>query len=299
MTPQTATLQDRVVDTAIRAVLRVALAIPYRWRVPLVGWVVAHLAAPLAGWNRHTDENPKYVLPELGPYDRKAIMRAVADNAGRTLIEIYSGAEFADRVKDTPLTGPGAETLREARAEGRPVILVTAHFGNYDAPRAALFAQGLELAAIYRPMKNALFNDHYVKAISEIGAPAYPSGRAGLVKFMRHVAGGGMIGVLFDLYTIDGAPLTFFGATAPSPLSAAQWALKYDALLIPIYGIRQPDGLSFEIRVEAPIPHSTPEEMTQALNDGLEALVRTHVDQWFWIHRRWRKSLKAPAPRRG
>jgi KDO2-lipid IV(A) lauroyltransferase len=28
--------------------------------------------------------------------------------------------------------------------------------------------------------------------------------------------------------------------------------------------------------------------MTQALNDSLEALVRQHLDQWLWIHRRWK-----------
>ncbi|MDE3120851.1 MAG: lauroyl acyltransferase, partial [Paracoccaceae bacterium] len=54
------------------------------------------------------------------------------------------------------------------------------------------------------------------------------------------------------------------------------------------YGIRRPDGLSFDIVIEAPIPHGTPQEMTQALNDSLEALVRRHPEQWFWIHRRWK-----------
>jgi KDO2-lipid IV(A) lauroyltransferase len=28
--------------------------------------------------------------------------------------------------------------------------------------------------------------------------------------------------------------------------------------------------------------------MTQALNDSLEALVRGNLDQWLWIHRRWK-----------
>jgi len=28
--------------------------------------------------------------------------------------------------------------------------------------------------------------------------------------------------------------------------------------------------------------------MTQALNDSLEAVVRAHPEQWFWIHRRWK-----------
>jgi KDO2-lipid IV(A) lauroyltransferase len=28
--------------------------------------------------------------------------------------------------------------------------------------------------------------------------------------------------------------------------------------------------------------------MTQAINDSLEAEVRGHMEQWFWIHRRWK-----------
>jgi KDO2-lipid IV(A) lauroyltransferase len=32
--------------------------------------------------------------------------------------------------------------------------------------------------------------------------------------------------------------------------------------------------------------------MTQALNDSLENLARQHLDQWFWIHRRWKHSSK-------
>jgi KDO2-lipid IV(A) lauroyltransferase len=90
-----------------------------------------------------------------------------------------------------------------------------------------------------------------------------------------------------------GPALPFFGKPAPTALSAAELALKYDGLLVPIYGIRQPDGLSFTIRVEDPVPPSDPETMTRALNASLEALVRQHMDQWFWIHRRWKPRRQA------
>jgi KDO2-lipid IV(A) lauroyltransferase len=97
-----------------------------------------------------------------------------------------------------------------------------------------------------------------------------------------------MLGLLMDQAMRHGAPLTFFDQTAMTALSAAELALKYDALVIPTYAVRQRDGLSFQIIVEAPIPHGTPESMTQALNDSLESIVRQNIDQWFWIHRRWK-----------
>jgi Kdo2-lipid IVA lauroyltransferase/acyltransferase len=93
---------------------------------------------------------------------------------------------------------------------------------------------------------------------------------------------------LIDQSMRHGADLTFFGHRALTALSAAELALKYDALLIPTYAVRQPDGLSFRVIVENPIPPGPPDQMTQGLNNSLEALIRQHPDQWFWIHRRWK-----------
>jgi KDO2-lipid IV(A) lauroyltransferase len=33
--------------------------------------------------------------------------------------------------------------------------------------------------------------------------------------------------------------------------------------------------------------------MTQALNDSLEAQTRKHMEQWFWVHRRWKPARQA------
>ncbi len=285
--------RDFMQNLAIRALLGLVLRLPYERRVRLMGWIVSRIVAPLARWDRRIALNLAHVRPDLLPEEVRRLQRAVPDNAGRTLIEIYSAGEFAARLRDAPLTGPGVDAFLEARAAGRPVILVTAHFGNYDAPRAALFAQGHPLAALYRPMRNASFNAHYVAAISAIGEPVFPADRKGVLNLVRHLAAGGIMGILVDVHMIRGTSLTFFGKPAPSSLSAAEWALKYDALLVPIYGIRQPDGLSFRIHLDPPVSASTPQAMTQALNDGLEAHVRAHMDQWFWIHRRWAK--RAPS----
>ncbi len=57
--------------------------------------------------------------------------------------------------------------------------------------------------------------------------------------------------------------------------------------MIPVNSIRRPNDLDFEIMMPEPVPHSDPVTMTQGVNDGLEALVREHMAQWLWIHRRW------------
>ena len=277
-------LQDR----ALRALIWVLLRLPYRLRVPLCGWVLSRIIAPAAGYRNRIRKNLALVLPDLPSEEVERIARAVPDNVGRTVIEIYSGPEFVAHATSHPLTGDGVAALEEAHRQGRPVILVTGHFGNYDASRAALIAKGYRVGALYMPMANRYFNEHYVAAISNIGTPLFPRGRAGMTKMVRHLKAGGMLGLLVDQHMGHGEPLTFFGTQALTALSAADLALKYNALLVPTYAVRDADGLSFDIIVEAPIPRGTPEAMTQALNDSLEALVRQNLDQWFWIHRRWK-----------
>jgi KDO2-lipid IV(A) lauroyltransferase len=292
------TPSDYVANLAIRSILGLARAVPYRARVPMVGWLVSRVIAPIAGYSKRVRENLRLIFPDMSEAEIKRLVRAVPDNAGRTLIEIYSGKEFTKRFADAPLTGPGVAALEIAHANGQPVVLVTGHFGNYDAPRAALIAKGYSVGALYREMNNGYFNPHYVEAISEIGTPVFSRGRKGLSGLIRFLRGGGMAGFLIDQYMTDGADVTFFGHTAPTALSAMELALKYEALVVPTYGIRQANGLDFEIICEAPIPASDPLTMTQALNDSLEALVRKHMEQWFWIHRRWkpeRQSSRATA----
>ena len=285
-------LRHWVQDRALRGLIWLLLCLPYSWRVPLCGWVLSRVIAPFAGYRKRVRENLAMVLPDLGPDEVARIVRAVPDNVGRTVIEIYSGPEFIARAASQPLTGDGVAALEAAHRDGRPVILVTGHFGNYDASRAALIARGYRVGALYMPMANPYFNEHYVRAISGIGTPLFPRGRAGLTGMVRHLRSGGMLGMLVDQHMRHGETLTFFGQPALTALSAAELALKYDALLVPTYAVRKADGLSFDIIVEPPIPHGSPEAMTQGLNDSLEALVRLHVDQWFWIHRRWKLPSK-------
>ena len=144
------------------------------------------------------------------------------------------------------------------------------------------------MGALYRRMSNPYFNEHYVKSISKIGTPMFEQGRKGMMEMVRHIKSGGILGILTDLHNGKGAILDFLGHPAGTSLITAELALKYDAALIPVYGIREPDGLSFRIIALEEIPHSDPVTMTQAVNDGLAELVRQHPTQWFWIHKRWK-----------
>ena len=116
---------ERWRNKALRVLIGMLLALPYTWRVPLCGWVMAYVVAPIAGYDRRVRDNLAMILPDLPEAEVKRMMRAVPRNVGRTLIEIYSGEEFIKRATAEPLKGPGLAPLDEAHAAGRPVILVT------------------------------------------------------------------------------------------------------------------------------------------------------------------------------
>lgn len=277
-----------VINLVLKGAIGLALLLPYEPRVRAMGWLTANVFSPIAGFRKRVRTNLAKIMPEMPEAEVRRLCRAVPNNAGRTLIEIYSGADFVDRAIKAPIEGPGLARLEAARAEGRPVILVTGHMGNYDAVRANLIHRGYNMGALYRRMSNPYFNAHYVESISKIGTPLFEQGRKGMIEMVRHIKSGGILGILTDLHTTRGEPLNFLGEPARTSLVTAELALKFNAALIPVYGLREPDGLSFRIVAQDEIPHSDARTMTQAVNDGLSDLVRAHPEQWFWIHRRWK-----------
>ncbi|WP_300029178.1 lysophospholipid acyltransferase family protein [uncultured Roseobacter sp.] len=275
-------------NLAIVGLIRVALALPYTVRVRFVGWIMQHVVGPVAGYRTRALDNLALIWPDRRQDEHRRIAARCLNNVGRTFIENYSSRDFPTRLADNTLEGPGAAALEDARAAGRPVILVTGHYGNYEAVRAALVARGYNIGGLYRNMANPYFNAHYVRTMEAFGGPVFPQGRRGTAGFVRHLRDGGQLVLLFDQHVFDAPAVDFLGQPAQTALSAAELSLRYDALLIPFYGIRKPDGLSFETVLEAPVAHTDPLTMTRHLNDSLARRVEADPGQWFWVHRRWR-----------
>jgi|TARA_R100000005_G_C4987923_1_gene195785 KDO2-lipid IV(A) lauroyltransferase len=272
----------------IVGLIRLALVLPYKARIAFVGWVVQHVIGPVAGYRARALDNLAMIWPQMPQERRAEIASKCLNNVGRSFIENYSARDFPKRMaKNTP-TGAGVAALEKAAEQGKPVILVTGHYGNYEAMRACLVARGYDIGGLYRNMKNPYFNAHYVQTMEAFGGPVFPQGRRGTAGFVRHLKEGGQLVLLFDQHVFGAPALDFLGQPANTALSAAELALRYDALLIPFYGIRQADGVSFDTVLEAPVPHSDAATMTQALNDSLTARVKADPEQWFWVHRRWR-----------
>jgi len=95
--------------------------------------------------------------------------------------------------------------------------------------------------------------------------------------------------LLFDVAVSNGINIPFLGHPAKTATSAADLGERLDAIILPYFGIRQADGLSFEVVVEDPIQHGDPVTMMQDMTARLEARIAAHPEQWFWVHRRWKQ----------
>ncbi|MEX0318453.1 MAG: lysophospholipid acyltransferase family protein [Ruegeria sp.] len=277
-----------VANLFLQGVIKAMHLLPYNRRIGAMGTIV-RAVAPLVGFRRRIRKNLKLTCPDLPEAEVAQICRDVPDTAGRAIMEHFSPEEFSARQRNAEVTGPGIAAFDDAIAAGRPIMMITAHFGHYLAARVALQTRsGKPIGCLYRRMANPYFNDVYVDAFHRTGEPMFEQGRRGMMEMVRSLKKGGIIAIVSDLHAHGGEELTFFGKPAVTSVLNAELALKYDAVMIPCYAVRKPNGLDFQIVLHDPVPHSDPKTMTQFINDDLEAMVRQHMGQWFWIHRRWK-----------
>lgn len=278
---------ERVAGGLMWLPLALCRGVPARWRGPVLGWIMAWLLAPLAGYRRRALDNLRQVRPDLPPGARKRLAQAAARTVGRQLAELVSPRTFRQVVGRSVISGPGLGALDAARAAGRPVIFVTGHIGNFNAARLAMIARGSRLGVLYRPMRNRGFNRRYVRAMAALSQPMFAQTPSGIRQMLRHLAAGGDLALVADVRAADGVLLDFLGHPARTALTPARLALRHGAELIPVWGLRAVDRRHFDIVVETPIPHADPERMMQAFNDRLSARIAADPGQWFWFHRRW------------
>ena len=283
---------DLSVYIFVRYLLGILSILPYRTKISLGGLIYQKIISPLSGNRKRIVDNLRLIFPDLEKRKREELCSQVPNNIGRTFFELLSPNAFSNIAKSAKVSGPGIKILKDAQEQKKPVILVSGHFGNYDVVRVVLNTNQISVGALYKPMSNPYFNTFYERCIKQIAEPLFPRGRAGMGNMMRYLEDGNVVALLIDQYMSHGEPLKFLGHTAYTATSAAKLALKHDALLITFYVVRNDDGINFDLVFESPVKPSTPNEMTQVLNDRLEKQIRKNMGQWLWTHKRW----KSPSP---
>lgn len=259
-----------------------------------VGGAVARAIGPWLPVSRVADANLRRALPDMTQQQRKAVVRDVWENLGRTVGEMPHVASFGPTA-----CGPGWELTGEeylAQLDG-PAILFSAHFGNWEVtPRVAMVA-GVPFASFYRAAGNAAVDAIIVRmrAAATGGQPQFRKGSAGARAAIAHLRAGGRLGLLADQKMNDGIAAPFFGRMAMTAPAPATLALRFDCPLIPGHCVRIGPA-RFRVLVEKPLARPTTgdhardvAELTAAMNATIERWVRETPGQWLWLHRRWPK----------
>jgi KDO2-lipid IV(A) lauroyltransferase len=233
------------------------------------------------------DREVRQVFPDMKRGLRAKLGQEMGRQMGRTLFEIYHDAEFQTQHHKFKISGPGLDALKTAHADGKGGIVVSGHFGQWEAIRAAIKIHGLESGAVYRPNKNRHYERRIFNSIQAGGKPILATGQVGTRALVHHLRQGGIISILLDEKHSEGLRIPFLGLDALTSLSAAQLALKYELPMIPAFGIRIEDGNAFDVIFEDPIPHTDAVTMTRAFNDSLSSRIMANPEQWYWLLRRW------------
>ena len=236
--------------------------------------------------------NLAHVMPDLAPRERTRLVASIGKNAGRCLCELLFNRQFGQGLSRFDVSGPGFDAVEAAKGKG--CIIVSGHFGQWEAVRHVLKARGLTSAGIYKPNTNRYYDATFLESIRWGGEPMFESGPRGMRQVVRHLRQGGFLSLLVDQRYNRGKALDFMGRPALTSTVAADLALKLSIPLVPAYGTRLPDG-RIAVEFERPIEHTGAVEMTRKVNESISRRVRANPEQWYWIHRRWKH---APRPAR-
>lgn len=260
---------------------------------PVPVWALGRIAAPIGGalalvvpgFHRRAANNIALVWPERSEKERRQLVHDTGGEFARLMMEYAHLDRF---LPGLALEVTGEEHLKAAHMAGKGAVLVTAHFGNWEAARLAALRLGCETGIIYRTFNNAYFDRFAQWLLPQVGRPVLQKGRQGARGLSRHVARGGFALVLVD-QRITGAPLIeFLGQPAETATSAAQLALRTGAALIPVRAIRNSAERRFDVIFEAPVTGENAVAMMEEVNHRIGLWVDEHPEQWFWFHRRWK-----------
>lgn len=266
-----------------------------------------------AGWfagsvlrvrRQDVDRNLTWAFPERDPRWRRRVARASYAHLGREAVSTFriSARGPAEVVART--TMEGFDAFRAAVEEGKGVILVTGHLGNWELGGAAFASRGLPVDAVAKGMSNRRFGDFLVAYRRALGVHLVELGDAPR-EALRSLRRGRVLGLIADQNAREqGVFVPFFGRPAATFRGPALFALRTGAPIFLGVGFREP-GVPARYRVvveEVPfVPIGDLDRdvlaLTAAHTAALERAVRQAPEQYLWQHRRWKTRPPEQHPR--
>ena len=298
-------LVDRAVYLAIRLAVAVLQTLPPQLALTLADFV-AWLAYRVDKRHRAVAaENIGHAFPLLTPLAVDDMVRATYRHFARMAVEMVvlprrlHVTSWRRYVNMNPWA-PGLAPVFSPR----PVLLVTAHFGNWEASGYMIGLTGLKTYAIARVLDNPHL-ERFVKRLRQGTGQTLVAKKDDFDRLTGVLRAGGKLATLADQ---DAGPrglfVDFFGRPASTHKAVALMALEYDAPLV-VFGVpRTPpppgvpgavDGMFFTQVTEDvidPRDYAGRPDAVRAITErytaALERLIRRHPEQYFWLHRRWK-----------
>ncbi len=264
--------------------------------VSAAGGALFRAVGPFTGAHRTAALGLKLAMPDLTEPERRRILADQWDNFGRYVFE------FPITHRLTPAGGrveiEGFERLQAITASGKPAVLISGHFSQFEVMAAVIVAAGVNCNVTYRAANNPYIDQRIIESRKRYGVTLLAAkGGGGARELLGSLMGGVSIAMLNDQRYDAGVAAPFFGRPVMTNPAAARFALRFGAPIVPM-SIQRLKGARYRCVIHPPIAVATSGEKSgdktgdvaagvAAINAFIEARVRERPGEWWWLHRRW------------
>ena len=281
---------------AFRAFSSVAIFLPEVLALSIgsfFGWITGSV---LRVRRTEVDEHLLLAFPEMIDAWRHDVARASYAHLGREAVATLRLSRATDKDLSERIRIPDLALFQTAVEEGRGVILVTGHLGNWEVGGGAFTSRGISLDAIAKGMANKAIGDAIAGVRERLGIDLIHMGEVAR-EVPRSLLRGRVVAILADQHAHKGGILvSFFGREASTTRAPALFAIRTGAPIFLGIALRDPGWRQrYTVSLERIDFQSTGEVdadirgLTAAHSAALERAVRLAPEQYFWQHRR-RKS---------
>jgi KDO2-lipid IV(A) lauroyltransferase len=188
------------------------------------------------------------------------------------------------------------ELLEELLGKRKQIMVVSAHYGNWEYLTTLGLLMDYPFLAIYKTLKNYHFDSMVKKNRTRLGATPVPMEKIArkLISFHQDQK------PVMTLFLSDQRPLFkniqywthFLGMETPLYLGTEKLARKLDAAVVFVM-VRKVKRGRYELVVELICENPSeldPYEITEKHVRILENQIREAPEYWLWSHRRWKHS---------
>lgn len=190
--------------------------------------------------------------------------------------------------------------LENALKENKKIIIVTAHYGNWELLSLSIAAKFTPLSIVGRDLDSGVMNTILTKNREQFDIELLSKSGAmkGMVKSLKSNR---PVGLLVDQNTKDteGILIDFFGKKARHTPSVAILAKKFDAVIIPAF-IQTYDKKDYVVKFFEPISIENSDnkeedirKCVQAQADITQKIIEDKPEEWFWLHQRWKNQYES------